>query len=74
MSALVATVGLAGSLAGVPMLDTIAAGAIGLMIVRMGYMSGRDAVTRLLGGRGGDDAGAVVHAVRTPASASQAVE
>jgi cation diffusion facilitator family transporter len=37
LSALVATLGIIGSLAGLPMLDQVAAGVIGLMILRMGY-------------------------------------
>ncbi|EIF34261.1 cation diffusion facilitator family transporter [Burkholderia sp. Ch1-1] len=47
VSALVATLGLAGSLAGMPMLDHIAGAAIGLMIMRMGYTSGRGALKQL---------------------------
>ncbi|MFT4067103.1 cation diffusion facilitator family transporter [Paraburkholderia sp.] len=74
VSALVATVGLAGSLAGVPMLDAIAGTAIGLMILRMGYMSGRDAVRQLLAGRTGNDAVHAAHAARAPVTASRAVE
>lgn len=37
LSALVATLGIVGSMAGLPMLDHVAAGVIGLMILRMGY-------------------------------------
>jgi cation diffusion facilitator family transporter len=74
VSALVATVGLAGGLAGVPMLDAIAGVAIGLMILRMGYMSGRDAVTQLLAERTSNDAVHAAHAARTPVTASQAAE
>ncbi|SDH23708.1 cation diffusion facilitator family transporter [Paraburkholderia phenazinium] len=37
VSALVATLGILGSMAGVPILDHVAAGVIGLMILRMGY-------------------------------------
>ncbi|WP_144152601.1 cation diffusion facilitator family transporter [Paraburkholderia sp. BCC1885] len=37
LSALVATLGILGSMAGLPMLDHVAAGVIGLMILRMGY-------------------------------------
>jgi cation diffusion facilitator family transporter len=37
LSALVATLGIIGSMAGLPMLDHVAAGVIGLMILRMGY-------------------------------------
>jgi cation diffusion facilitator family transporter len=37
LSALVATLGILGSMAGLPMLDHLAAGIIGLMILRMGY-------------------------------------
>jgi divalent metal cation (Fe/Co/Zn/Cd) transporter len=47
VSALVATMGLTGSLAGLPMLDHIAGAAIGLLILRMGYTSGRDALKQL---------------------------
>jgi divalent metal cation (Fe/Co/Zn/Cd) transporter len=54
VSALVATLGLAGSLAGLPMLDHIAGAAIGLMIMRMGYASGRDALKQLLAGSTGN--------------------
>ncbi|CAB3793725.1 cation diffusion facilitator family transporter [Paraburkholderia fynbosensis] len=54
VSALVATLGLAGSLAGLPMLDHIAGAAIGLMILRMGYASGRDAFRQLLAGSSGN--------------------
>ncbi|NYH24913.1 cation diffusion facilitator family transporter [Paraburkholderia bryophila] len=50
VSALVATLGLAGSLAGVPVLDHVAGAAIGLMILRMGYTSGRAALKQLLAG------------------------
>lgn len=50
VSALVATLGLAGSLAGVPMLDQIAGAAIGLMIMRMGYTTGRGALKQLFAG------------------------
>lgn len=50
VSALVATLGLAGSLAGLPMLDHIAGAAIGLMILRMGYATGRDAFKQLIAG------------------------
>lgn len=54
VSALVATLGLAGSLAGMPMLDHIAGAAIGLMIMRMGYMSGRGALKQLFAGSPGN--------------------
>jgi cation diffusion facilitator family transporter len=37
LSALVATLGIIGSMAGLPILDHVAAGVIGLMILRMGY-------------------------------------
>jgi cation diffusion facilitator family transporter len=47
VSALVATMGLAGSLAGLPMLDHLAGAAIGLLILRMGYASARDALKQL---------------------------
>ncbi|WP_144141847.1 cation diffusion facilitator family transporter [Paraburkholderia sp. BCC1884] len=49
VSALVATLGLAGSLAGVPILDHVAGAAIGLMILRMGYTTGREALKQWLG-------------------------
>jgi cation diffusion facilitator family transporter len=62
VSALVATVGLAGSLAGLPMLDHIAGAAIGLLILRMGYASARDALKQLFAGSTG------------PAPARQAAE
>jgi cation diffusion facilitator family transporter len=48
VSALVATLGLAGGLAGMPMLDHAAGAVIGLMILRMGYVTGRDALRQLL--------------------------
>lgn len=54
VSGLVATVGIAGSLAGVALLDHIAGAAIGLMILRMGYTSARDAVKRTLAGAHAD--------------------
>ncbi|MFM0169578.1 cation diffusion facilitator family transporter [Paraburkholderia sediminicola] len=54
VSALVATLGLAGSLAGMPMLDHIAGAAIGLMIMRMGYVSGRAALKQLFAGAPGN--------------------
>jgi cation diffusion facilitator family transporter len=54
VSALVATLGLAGSLAGMPMLDHIAGAAIGLMIMRMGYASGRGALKQLFAGAPGN--------------------
>ncbi|AIP35358.1 cation diffusion facilitator transporter family protein [Paraburkholderia xenovorans LB400] len=54
VSALVATLGLAGSLAGMPMLDHIAGAAIGLMIMRMGYTSGRSALKQLFAGAPGN--------------------
>ena len=47
LSALVATLGLAGSMAGLPMLDHIAGAAIGLMIMRMGCMTGWSALKQL---------------------------
>nr|WKF61480.1 putative cation efflux system protein [Paraburkholderia busanensis] len=50
VSALVATLGLVGSLAGVPVLDHVAGAAIGMMILRMGYTSGRMALKQLLAG------------------------
>lgn len=54
MSALVATLGLAGSLAGMPMLDHIAGAALGLMIMRTGYASGRGALKQLCAGSPGN--------------------
>ncbi|TDY21650.1 cation diffusion facilitator family transporter [Paraburkholderia sp. BL6665CI2N2] len=54
VSALVATSGLAGSLAGMPMLDHIAGAAIGLMIMRMGFVSGRSALKQLFAGSPGN--------------------
>lgn len=56
VSALVATLGLAGSLAGVPILDHVAGAAIGLMILRMGYTSGREALKQWLAGPAGEPA------------------
>jgi divalent metal cation (Fe/Co/Zn/Cd) transporter len=56
VSALVATLGLAGSLAGLPMLDHIAGAAIGLLILRMGYASGRDAFKQLFASQVGNAA------------------
>jgi divalent metal cation (Fe/Co/Zn/Cd) transporter len=56
VSALVATLGLAGSLAGLPMLDHIAGAAIGLLILRMGYAAGRDALKQLFAGSTGNAA------------------
>jgi divalent metal cation (Fe/Co/Zn/Cd) transporter len=53
VSGLVATVGLAGSLAGLTMLDHIAGAAIGLLILRMGYASARDALKLLFAGSAG---------------------
>jgi cation diffusion facilitator family transporter len=54
VSALVATLGILGSMAGVPMLDHVAAGVIGLMILRMGYSNCwtalKDLAARPLGG------------------------
>lgn len=47
ISALVATLGLAGSLAGMPMLDHVAGAAIGMMIMRMGCMTGWSALKQL---------------------------
>ncbi|MGE8159626.1 cation diffusion facilitator family transporter [Paraburkholderia sp. NPDC080076] len=64
VSALVATLGLAGSLAGMPMLDHIAGAAIGLMIMRMGYASGRGALKQLFAGAPGN----------APATAGQPAE
>lgn len=56
VSALVATLGLAGSLAGLPMLDHIAGAAIGMLILRMGYATGRDALKQLFAGPAGNAA------------------
>jgi divalent metal cation (Fe/Co/Zn/Cd) transporter len=56
VSALVATLGLAGSLAGLTMLDHIAGAAIGMMILRMGYATGRDALKQLFAGSTGNAA------------------
>jgi cation diffusion facilitator family transporter len=50
VSALVATLGVAGSMAGMPMLDHVAGAAIGLMIMRMGCISARSALTQLSAG------------------------
>ncbi|SIO69553.1 cation diffusion facilitator family transporter [Burkholderia sp. GAS332] len=50
VSALVATLGVAGSMAGMPMLDHVAGAAIGLMIMRMGCLSARSALTQLSAG------------------------
>ena len=48
VSALVATLGVAGSIAGMPMLDHVAGAAIGLMIMRMGCVGARSALKQLL--------------------------
>ncbi|RKF46213.1 cation diffusion facilitator family transporter [Paraburkholderia fungorum] len=53
VSALVATLGVAGSMAGMPMLDHVAGAAIGLMIMRMGCISARSALTQLSAGAAG---------------------
>jgi cation diffusion facilitator family transporter len=53
VSALVATLGVAGSMAGMPMLDHVAGAAIGLMIMRMGCVSARSALTQLAAGAAG---------------------
>ncbi|MFM0209284.1 cation diffusion facilitator family transporter [Paraburkholderia sediminicola] len=50
VSALVATLGVAGSMAGMPMLDHVAGAAIGLMIMRMGCVSARNALAQLSAG------------------------
>jgi cation diffusion facilitator family transporter len=50
VSALVATLGVAGSIAGMPMLDHVAGAAIGLMIMRMGYVSARSGLKQLAAG------------------------
>lgn len=47
VSALVATLGIAGGMAGIPMLDHVAGAAIGLMILRMGYTTGWTALKEL---------------------------
>jgi cation diffusion facilitator family transporter len=47
VSALVATLGVAGSIAGLPMFDHAAGAAIGLMILRMGYVSARSGLRQL---------------------------
>jgi cation diffusion facilitator family transporter len=54
-SSLVVAVGIAGNLAGVPLLDPIAALIVGLMVVRMGWQFGWNALGDLMD-RGGDDA------------------
>lgn len=56
VSALVATVGVAGSMAGLPMLDHVAGAAIGLMIMRMGFVSARGAFQQLSAGTAGKTA------------------
>ena len=53
VSALVATLGVAGSMAGMPMLDHVAGAAIGLMIMRMGFVSARSALKQLSAGAAG---------------------
>ncbi|HZZ06661.1 hypothetical protein [Paraburkholderia sp.] len=53
VSALVATLGVAGSMAGMPMLDHVAGAAIGLMIMRMGCVSARSAFQQLSAGSDG---------------------
>jgi divalent metal cation (Fe/Co/Zn/Cd) transporter len=46
VSAVIAAVGIAGSFAGIPMLDRVAAMVIGLMIIGMGFNLSRAAVRR----------------------------
>jgi cation diffusion facilitator family transporter len=53
VSALVATLGVAGSMAGMPMLDHVAGATIGLMIMRMGCVSARSALKQLSDGAPG---------------------
>jgi divalent metal cation (Fe/Co/Zn/Cd) transporter len=47
MSALVAALGVAGGMAGIPALDNVAAAVIGLMILRMGYSNAWSALKAL---------------------------
>lgn len=47
VSALVAALGVAGGMAGIPALDNVAAAVIGLMILRMGYSNARSALKTL---------------------------
>lgn len=54
-SSLVVAVGIGGNLAGVPLLDPIAALIVGLMVVRMGWQFGWNALSDLMD-RGADDA------------------
>ncbi|CAB3697773.1 hypothetical protein LMG24238_03462 [Paraburkholderia sediminicola] len=56
VSALVATLGVAGSIAGMPMLDHVAGAAIGLMIMRMGCVGARSALKQLSAGAHGKTA------------------
>ena len=56
VSALVATLGVAGSIAGIPMLDHVAGSAIGLMIMRMGCVGARSALKQLSAGAPGKTA------------------
>ncbi|CAE6695128.1 hypothetical protein R75461_00428 [Paraburkholderia nemoris] len=56
VSALVATLGVAGSIAGMPMLDHVAGAAIGLMIMRMGCVGARSALKQLSAGAPGKTA------------------
>ncbi|MFM0047016.1 cation diffusion facilitator family transporter [Paraburkholderia sediminicola] len=56
VSALVATLGVAGSMAGMPMLDHVAGAAIGLMIMRMGCVSARSVLQQLSAGTAGKTA------------------
>jgi cation diffusion facilitator family transporter len=74
VSALVATLGLAGGLAGVPMLDSLAGAAIGLMILRMAYVTGRDALRQLLASETADhgDNGNNSGVTRAPAAVTAA--
>ncbi|MFM0360676.1 cation diffusion facilitator family transporter [Paraburkholderia sediminicola] len=57
VSALVATLGVAGSIAGMPMLDHVAGAAIGLMITRMGCVGARNALRQLSAGAAGKATG-----------------
>ncbi len=58
VSALVATLGVAGSMAGMPMLDHVAGAAIGLMIMRMGCVGARSALKQLFSRRSGQSTAA----------------
>lgn len=56
-SALTAALGIAGSMAGVPVMDRVAAGVIGLMILRMGYSNCASALKDLFARPLADTAG-----------------